>query len=103
MSTYSFQAPAFYVRAGYIECGRRSAFPHGHDQILFVKRAQLTAGSRCGARYRLEGVLAEATTPAHTPSAKTSTLMSESNRAEQRIVKRREVLEREKSLHPVRR
>ena len=29
---------AFYIRAGYIECGRRSAFPHDHDQILFVKR-----------------------------------------------------------------
>ena len=38
LSTYSFQAAAFYVRAGYIECGRRYAFPHGHDQILFVKR-----------------------------------------------------------------
>jgi ribosomal protein S18 acetylase RimI-like enzyme len=38
LSTYSFQAAAFYVRAGYIECGRRFAFPHGHDQILFVKR-----------------------------------------------------------------
>jgi GNAT superfamily N-acetyltransferase len=38
LSTYSFQAPAFYIRAGYIECGRRSAFPHGHDQILFMKR-----------------------------------------------------------------
>jgi GNAT superfamily N-acetyltransferase len=38
LSTYSFQAPAFYIRAGYIESGRRSAFPHGHDQILFTKR-----------------------------------------------------------------
>jgi GNAT superfamily N-acetyltransferase len=38
LSTYSFQAPAFYIRAGYIECGRRPAFPHGHDQILFMKR-----------------------------------------------------------------
>lgn len=38
LSTYSFQAPAFYIRAGYIECGRRSGFPHGHDQILFTKR-----------------------------------------------------------------
>lgn len=38
LSTYSFQAPAFYIHAGYIECGRRSAFPHGHDQILFMKR-----------------------------------------------------------------
>jgi GNAT superfamily N-acetyltransferase len=38
LSTYSFQAPAFYVRAGYVECGRRSDFPHGHDQILLMKR-----------------------------------------------------------------
>ena len=38
LSTYSFQAPAFYIRAGYIECGRRAGFPHGHDQILFMKR-----------------------------------------------------------------
>ena len=38
LSTYSFQAPGFYIRAGYIECGRRSGFPHGHDQILFMKR-----------------------------------------------------------------
>jgi GNAT superfamily N-acetyltransferase len=37
LSTYSFQAPGFYVRAGYIECGRRSDFPHGHDQILLTK------------------------------------------------------------------
>jgi ribosomal protein S18 acetylase RimI-like enzyme len=36
--TYSFQAPAFYIKAGYSECGRRSAFPQGHDQIHFVKR-----------------------------------------------------------------
>ncbi len=38
LSTYTFQAAAFYARAGYIECGRRFEFPHGHDQILFVKR-----------------------------------------------------------------
>jgi GNAT superfamily N-acetyltransferase len=38
LSTYSFQAPGFYIRAGYIECGRRSGFPHSHDQILFTKR-----------------------------------------------------------------
>jgi GNAT superfamily N-acetyltransferase len=38
LSTYSFQAPGFYLRAGYTECGRRSDVPHGYDQILFVKR-----------------------------------------------------------------
>ena len=38
LATFSFQAPAFYIRAGYTECGRRSDFPHGHGQILLVKR-----------------------------------------------------------------
>lgn len=38
LATYSFQAPAFYLRAGYIECGRRAGFPRGHDQILLTKR-----------------------------------------------------------------
>ena len=38
LSTYSFQAPAFYFRAGYVESGRRSDFPHGHDQILLTKQ-----------------------------------------------------------------
>jgi len=38
LATYSFQAPSFYIRAGYTECGRRSDFPNGHGQILFVKR-----------------------------------------------------------------
>lgn len=38
LATYSFQAPAFYIRAGYTERGRRSNFPHGHDQILLMKR-----------------------------------------------------------------
>jgi GNAT superfamily N-acetyltransferase len=37
LATYSFQAPAFYIRAGYTERGRRSDFPHGHDQILLMK------------------------------------------------------------------
>jgi GNAT superfamily N-acetyltransferase len=36
--TYSFQAPDFYIRAGYIESGRTSVFAHGYDQILLVKR-----------------------------------------------------------------
>lgn len=43
LSTYSFQAPAFYARVGYVECGRRADFPHGHDQILFTKRLGLSA------------------------------------------------------------
>ena len=38
LSTYSFQAPGFYARFGYKECGRISAYPHGHDHIHLVKR-----------------------------------------------------------------
>lgn len=38
LATYSFQAPAFYIRAGYTECGRRPGVPAGHDQILLTKR-----------------------------------------------------------------
>jgi GNAT superfamily N-acetyltransferase len=35
--TQSFQAPAFYVARGYVECGRIKDHPKGHDAILFVK------------------------------------------------------------------
>jgi GNAT superfamily N-acetyltransferase len=38
LSTYSFQALGFYLRAGYQECGRRSDYPRGHEQIQLVKR-----------------------------------------------------------------
>jgi GNAT superfamily N-acetyltransferase len=38
LCTHSFQAPGFYIKAGYSEYGRISAFPHGHEQIHFVKR-----------------------------------------------------------------
>lgn len=38
LSTHSFQAPGFYARFGYDECGRTPAYPRGHDQIHLVKR-----------------------------------------------------------------
>ena len=38
LSTHSFQAPGFYRRAGYTECGRTPAYPRGHDEIHLVKR-----------------------------------------------------------------
>jgi GNAT superfamily N-acetyltransferase len=38
LSTHSFQAPGFYARFGYRECGRTPAYPHGHDHIHLVKR-----------------------------------------------------------------
>jgi GNAT superfamily N-acetyltransferase len=38
LSTHSFQAPGFYARFGYRECGRTPAYPRGHDQIHLVKQ-----------------------------------------------------------------
>jgi len=38
LSTHSFQAPGFYARVGYKECGRTPGYPHGHDDIHLVKR-----------------------------------------------------------------
>jgi len=37
LSTHSFQAPGFYARLGYAECGRTPGYPHGHDDIHLVK------------------------------------------------------------------
>ena len=38
LDTHSFQAPGFYARFGYIECGRTPGYPNGHDHIHLVKR-----------------------------------------------------------------
>jgi GNAT superfamily N-acetyltransferase len=38
VSTHSFQAPGFYLKSGYSECGRTPAYPRGHDEIHLVKR-----------------------------------------------------------------
>jgi GNAT superfamily N-acetyltransferase len=38
LSTHSFQAPGFYARFGYRECGRTPDYPRGYDQIHLVKR-----------------------------------------------------------------
>jgi GNAT superfamily N-acetyltransferase len=38
LSTHSFQAPGFYARFGYQQCGRTPAYPRGYDQIHLVKR-----------------------------------------------------------------
>ena len=38
LSTHSFQAPGFYARLGYQECGRTPGYPHGHDDIHLVKQ-----------------------------------------------------------------
>lgn len=37
LNTHSFQAPGFYARLGYIECGRTPGYPHGHDDIHLLK------------------------------------------------------------------
>jgi ribosomal protein S18 acetylase RimI-like enzyme len=44
LSTHSFQAPGFYGRFGYAECGRAPGYPRGHDHIYLVK--PLTQPSR---------------------------------------------------------
>src|SRR5215470_5558817 len=38
LSTHSFQAPGFYARHGYTECGRTPGYPHGYDDIHLVKQ-----------------------------------------------------------------
>jgi GNAT superfamily N-acetyltransferase len=38
LDTHSFQAPGFYARHGYAECGRTPGYPNGHDSIHLVKR-----------------------------------------------------------------
>jgi GNAT superfamily N-acetyltransferase len=38
LSTHSFQAPDFYARFGYTECGRTPGYPHGHDDIHLMKQ-----------------------------------------------------------------
>jgi ribosomal protein S18 acetylase RimI-like enzyme len=38
LSTHSFQAPGFYARLGYTECGRAPGYPRGYDQIHLVKQ-----------------------------------------------------------------
>jgi GNAT superfamily N-acetyltransferase len=37
LSTHSFQAPGFYARHGYVECGRADGYPRGHAQIHLSK------------------------------------------------------------------
>jgi GNAT superfamily N-acetyltransferase len=38
LSTHTFQAPTFYARRGYVECGRTPSYPRGHAQVHLVKR-----------------------------------------------------------------
>ncbi len=38
LDTWTFQAPEFYPKFGFTECGRITDYPPGHDRIFFVKR-----------------------------------------------------------------
>lgn len=45
LSTHSFQAPDFYRRHGYRECGRAEGYPRGHAQIFLTKVLRPAHGS----------------------------------------------------------
>lgn len=38
LDTWTFQAPNFYPKFGFEECGRITDYPPGHDRIFYVKR-----------------------------------------------------------------
>jgi GNAT superfamily N-acetyltransferase len=38
LDTFSFQAPEFYRRLGYVEFGRLPGFPNGHKRYFLTKR-----------------------------------------------------------------
>ncbi len=38
LDTWTFQAPGFYERLGFIEFGRIKEYPPGHDMIFYSKR-----------------------------------------------------------------
>ena len=38
LDTWTFQAPGFYQKLGFIECGRITGYPPGHDRIFYMKR-----------------------------------------------------------------
>ena len=37
LDTFTFQAPKFYAKLGYRECGRLKEFPAGHDRVTMTK------------------------------------------------------------------
>ncbi len=38
LDTFTFQAPGFYQKLGFVEAGRIEEHPAGHDRIFLVKR-----------------------------------------------------------------
>ena len=37
LDSFTFQAPKFYAKLGYRECGRLKEFPAGHDRVMMTK------------------------------------------------------------------
>ena len=52
LDTHSFQAPGFYARFGYTECGRTPGYPHGHDSIHPLKQLRLPVAGDPAGRWR---------------------------------------------------
>ena len=38
LDTWTFQAPGFYEKLGYTECGRITGYPPGHDRVFYMRR-----------------------------------------------------------------
>ena len=38
LDTFTFQAPDFYAKLGFVEFGRMADYPPGHDRLFLVKR-----------------------------------------------------------------
>ena len=38
LDTFTFQAPGFYAKCGFVEFGRIADPPPGHDRVFFLKR-----------------------------------------------------------------
>lgn len=38
LDTWTFQAPDFYPKLGFVECGHITEYPPGHDRIFYMKR-----------------------------------------------------------------
>lgn len=38
LDTWTFQAPGFYQKLGFVEFGRIGDYPPGHDRVFYVKR-----------------------------------------------------------------
>ena len=55
LDTFTFQAPWFYPKLGFVEFGRISGYPPGHDRMFLVKRWDNTPADRDPAATRAVG------------------------------------------------